>query len=38
MSTFQYSELLPEHEILQNKISATTEKTNQGSNPEEKHA
>ena len=38
MSTFQYSELLPEHEILQNKISATTEKTNQGSKPEEKHA
>jgi len=38
MSTFQYSELLPEHEILQNKISATTEKTNQGANPEEKQA
>jgi len=30
--------LLQEHEILQNKISATTEKTNQGSKPEEKHA
>jgi len=27
-----------EREILQNKISATAEKTNQGSNPEEKQA
>jgi hypothetical protein len=35
MSTFQHSELLPEHEILQNKIPAATEKANQGSDPEE---
>jgi hypothetical protein len=38
MSPFQYRELLSEREILQNKISATAEKTNQGSNPEEKQA
>jgi hypothetical protein len=36
MSTFQHSELLPEHEILQNKIPAATEKANQSSVPEEK--
>jgi hypothetical protein len=36
MPTFQHSELLPEHEILQNKIPALTEKANQGSNPEKK--
>jgi len=38
MSTFQHSELLPEHEILQNKIPAATEGANQGSDPEEKQA
>jgi hypothetical protein len=38
MSTFQHSELLPEHEILQNKILAATEGVNQGSVPEEKQA
>jgi hypothetical protein len=38
MSTFQHSELLPEHEILQNKIPANTEEANQGSDPEEKKA
>jgi hypothetical protein len=36
MSTLQHGELLPEHEILQNKIPAATEKANQGSDPEEK--
>jgi len=35
MVTFQHSELLAEHEILQNKIPAATEKTNQGAVPEE---
>jgi hypothetical protein len=34
--TFQHSELLPEHEILQNKIPAVTEEANQGSDPEKK--
>lgn len=38
MSTFQHSELLPEHEILQNKIPAVTEEANQGSDPEKKQA
>jgi hypothetical protein len=38
MPPFQYRELLSEREILQNKISATAEKTNQGSKPEEKQA
>jgi hypothetical protein len=38
MSPFQYRELLSEREILQNKISATAEKTNQRSKPEEKQA
>jgi hypothetical protein len=38
MSPFQYRELLSECEILQNKTSATAEKTNQGSKPEEKQA
>jgi hypothetical protein len=38
MSTFQHSELLPEHEILQNKIPAATEGVNQGAVPEEKQA
>jgi hypothetical protein len=38
MSTFQHSELLPEHEILQNEIPAATEKTTQGSDPGEKEA
>jgi hypothetical protein len=35
MPPFQYRELLSEREILQNKISATAEKTNQGFKPEE---
>jgi hypothetical protein len=34
MSGFQYSELLPEHEILQNKIPALMEEANQGSDPD----
>jgi hypothetical protein len=38
MSTFQHSELLAEHEILQNKIPAATEDTNQGWDPEKKQA
>jgi len=38
MPPFQYRELLSECEILQNKTSATAEKTNQGSKPEEKQA
>jgi len=38
MPTFQHSELLPEHEILQNKSPTPTEKANQGSVPEEKQA
>jgi len=38
MSTFQQSELLPEHEILQNKIPAVTEEANQGSDPQKKQA
>ncbi len=38
MSAFQHSELLPEHEILQNKIPAVTEEANQGSDPEKKQA
>ena len=38
MSTFQHSELLAEHEILQNKIPAATEEANQCSDPEEKQA
>ena len=39
MSTFQHSELLPEHEILQYKIpTATTEEANQCSDPEKKEA
>ncbi len=38
MSTFQHSELLPEHEILQNRIPTATEGANQGSDPEEKQA
>ena len=38
MPPFQYRALLSEREILQNKISATAEKTNQGSKPEEKQA
>ena len=38
MSTFQYSELLAQHEILQHKIPAATEKANQGSDAEEKQA
>ena len=39
MSTFQHSELLPEHEILQYKIpTATTEEANQCSDPEENEA
>jgi hypothetical protein len=36
--TFQHRELLPEHEILQNKIPAVTEEANQGSDPEKKQA
>jgi hypothetical protein len=36
--TFQHSELLPEHEILQNKIPAVTEEANQGSDPEKEQA
>jgi hypothetical protein len=38
MPTFQDSELLPEHEILQYKIPAATEDANQCSDPEEKQA
>jgi hypothetical protein len=38
MSTYQDSELLPEQEILQNKIPANTKEANQGSDPEEKKA
>jgi hypothetical protein len=38
MSTFQHSELLPEHEILQNKIPTATEDANQGPDPEKKRA
>ena len=38
MPTFQHSELLPEHEILQYKIPAATEEANQCSDPEEKQA
>jgi len=38
MSTFQHRELLPEHEILQNKIPAATEEANQDSDPEKKQA
>ena len=38
MPTFQHSELLPEHEVLQNKISAITEEANQGADPEKKQA
>jgi hypothetical protein len=36
MPTFQHCELLPEHEIPQNKIPAATEETNQCSDPEKK--
>ena len=36
MTRPQQSELLPGHEIHQNKISAVTKKANQGSDPEEK--
>jgi hypothetical protein len=38
MPTFQDSELLPEHEILQYKIPAAMEDANQCSDPEEKQA
>jgi hypothetical protein len=38
MPTFQHSELLPEHEILQYKIPTATEEANQCSDPEEKQA
>jgi len=38
MSTFQHSELLTEHQVLQNKILAATEEGNQGSDPQEKQA
>jgi len=38
MPTFQHSELLPEHEILQYKIPMATEEANQCSDPEEKKA
>src|SRR5271165_7288061 len=38
MSTFQHSELLPEHEILQNKTPAVMEEANRGSDPEKKQA
>jgi len=38
MSMLQHHELLPKHEILQNKLSAATEKANQNSDPEEKQA
>ena len=38
MPTFQHSELLPEHEILQYKIPAATEEANQCSHPQEKQA
>jgi hypothetical protein len=36
MTTFQPCELLPENEILQNKIPAATEEANHGSDPEKK--
>jgi hypothetical protein len=35
---FQHSELLPEHEILQNKIPTAMEGADQRSNPDEKQA
>ena len=38
MPTFQHSELLPEHEILQYKIPMATEEANPCSDPEEKKA
>jgi hypothetical protein len=38
MSTSQHSELLPENEILQNKLPVVTEEANQGSDPEKKQA
>jgi len=38
MPTFQHSELLPGHEILQYKIPTATEEANQCSDPEEKQA
>ena len=38
MPTFQHSELLPEHEILQFKIPTATEQANQCSDPEENEA
>ena len=38
MSTFQHSELLPEHEILQYKIPTATGEANQCSDPEENEA
>jgi hypothetical protein len=38
MSTVQDSELLAEHEILQNKIPAAAEEANQGSDREKKQA
>ena len=38
MPTFQNSKLLPEREILQNKIPAVTENANQSSDPEKKQA
>ena len=38
MPTFQHSELLPEHEILQYKIPMVTEEANQCSDPEEQKA
>jgi len=38
MPTFQHSELLPEHEILQYKIPTATEEANQCSDPEENEA
>src|ERR1700738_1500232 len=38
MPTFEHSELLPEHEILQYKIPMVTEEANQCSDPEENEA
>jgi hypothetical protein len=38
MSMFQHSELLPEHEILQNKIPTAMEEAHQGSDPGERQA
>jgi hypothetical protein len=38
MWTFQHSELLPEHEILQYEVPGATKQANEGSNPEKLQA